>query len=71
MLAPDYLQRKLQGWADTCASRNAAAKELAHAIGVSKQTALLWIEYRVERAQYLYAYRIFQFLREQEGIADV
>jgi hypothetical protein len=72
MLSPDYLQRKLQNWADAnFLTRNQAAERLAAAINVSSSAARGYIDYRLHRATYDIVYCIWQFLHEQEGGKNV
>ncbi|WBC28608.1 DNA binding protein [Thiohalocapsa phage LS06-2018-MD04] len=72
MLSPDYLQRKLQNWADAnFLTRNQAAERLADALRVSPSSARGYIDYRLEKATYDIAYRTWQFLRQQRRMENV
>ena len=72
MLAPEYLQRKLQEWADTTfQNRTQAADYLAKHLRVSPSSARGYIDYRLDRATYDIVYRTWQFLSTEEGFEDV
>ena len=70
MLAPEYMQRQLQSWADSnFQNRTQAAERLAEALRVSPSSARGYIDYRLDRATYDIVYRTWKFL-STEGMEN-
>ena len=66
MTSPEQLQQSLQGWADTqFPSRAQASEALAKAVGVSASSARGYIDYRMDKAAYEIAYKVWKYLRQQ------
>jgi len=65
MISPDELQARLQKWADNFTNRNRAAEVLSAELECALGTARAYIDYRLPRATYGDAYRVWQFLSQQ------
>lgn len=62
MTRPEELQARLQEWADQFDNRNQAAEALSAELGCALGTARGYIDYRISKATYEDAYRVWQVI---------